>query len=133
MKKHPVDGARGRVRTLRQDMTEAERGLWRILRSRQMNGYKFRRQVPFGRYIADFACYGAKLIIEIDGGQHDHSAQWETERTVFLQREGYRVLRFWNHEVLTNLDGVYMTITGALAASPPPQPSPIMGEGFHRA
>jgi very-short-patch-repair endonuclease len=71
MKKHPADGARARARTLRQNMTEAERRLWQILRSHQMKGYKFRRQAPIGRYIADFVCHEARLIVEIDGGQHD--------------------------------------------------------------
>ena len=74
MKKHPVDGAHARARTLRHNMTEAERRLWQILRSHQMTGYKFRRQVPIGRYIADFVCHEARLIVEIDGGQHDRSS-----------------------------------------------------------
>ena len=68
MKKHPVDGAHARARTLRQNMTEAERRVWQILRSHRMTGYQFRRQVPIGRYIADFACHEARLIVEIDGG-----------------------------------------------------------------
>ena len=90
MKKHPVDGAHIRARALRQNMTEAERRLWDVLRSRQVNEFQFRRQVPIGRYIADFVCHRAHLIIEIDGGQHDPSAKEETERTTFLQSEGYR-------------------------------------------
>ena len=68
MKKHPADGAHARARSLRQSMTEAERRLWQILRSHQMTGYKFRRQVPIGRYIGDFVCHEARLIVEIDGG-----------------------------------------------------------------
>jgi very-short-patch-repair endonuclease len=74
MKKHPADGAHARARSLRQSMTEAERRLWQILRPHQMTGYKFRRQVPIGRYIADFVCHEARLIAEIDGGQHDGSS-----------------------------------------------------------
>jgi hypothetical protein len=73
-----------------------------MLRSHQMQGYKFRRQVPIGRYIADFVCHEARLIVEIDGGQHDRSSPPEAERTGFLQNEGYRILRFWNNEVLAN-------------------------------
>jgi len=130
MKKHTADGAHARARALRQDMTEPEKRVWRILRSGQIKGHKFRRQVPIGRYIADFVCHKARLIVEIDGGQHDRSSCHEVERTEFLQNEGYRVLRFWNNEILENLDGVHRTIADALATSPPPKPSPIKGEGF---
>src|ERR1700683_1361187 len=105
MKKHPHPGAHTRARALRANMTEAERQIWRMLRLRQMHEYRFRRQVPIGRYIADFACHEARLIIEIDGGQPDHSSPQEVERSGFLQAEGYRVLRFWNNEVLANLAG----------------------------
>src|SRR5438132_6292177 len=110
MKKHPVDGARERARTLRQNMTEAERRVWQMLRSHQMQGYKFRRQVPIGRYIADFVCHEARVIVEIDGGQHDRSSPREAERCEFLRDEGYRILRFWNTEVLANFDGVHRTL-----------------------
>ena len=130
MKKHPVDGARERARTLRQNMTEAERRVWQILRSHQIEGYKFRRQVPIGRYIADFVCHETRLIVEIDGGQHDRSSSGEAERSGFLHKEGYRVLRFWNNEVLANLGGVHETIVGELGRITPTQPSPIKGEGF---
>jgi very-short-patch-repair endonuclease len=129
MKKHPPDGAAARARTLRQSMTEAEIRVWRMLRAHRMNGHKFRRQVPIGRYIADFVCHEARLVVEIDGGQHDHASARETGRTSFLQTEGYRILRFWNNEVLANPAGVYEMIVSELAASPPPQPSPIKGEG----
>jgi very-short-patch-repair endonuclease len=130
MKKLPVAGAHARARSLRQNLTEAERRVWQRLRSRQMKGYRFRRQVPIGRYIADFVCHEARLIVEIDGGQHDPSSSQEAERTGFLQHEGYRVLRFWNNEVLANLDGVHATIADALAGITPTQPSPIEGEGL---
>jgi very-short-patch-repair endonuclease len=130
MKKYPVDGAHARARTLRQNMTEAERRIWQILRLNRMKDYKFRRQVPIGHYIADFVCHEARLIVEIDGGQHDRSSPRETERSGFLQSEGYRILRFWNDEVLANLEGVHQTIAAALGASPPPKPSPLKGEGF---
>jgi very-short-patch-repair endonuclease len=133
MKKHPVDGAHARARTLRQNMTEAERRVWQILRSHRMTGYQFRRQVPIGRYIADFVCptlcaRGARLIVEIDGGQHDRSSSRAAERSGFLRYQGYRVLRFWNNEVLANLDGVHQTIAAELDRITPPQPSPIEGE-----
>ena len=130
MKKHPVDGAHARARTLRHNMTEAEKQIWQILRARQMEGHKFRRQVPIGRYIADFVCHDARLIVEIDGGQHDSSSYCEIPRTEFLQNEGYRILRFWNDEIRENLGGVHHTIVDALATSPPPKPSPIKGEGL---
>ena len=136
MKKHPADGARARAGTLRQNLTEAERRVWQILRSHQMKGYKFRRQVPIGRYIADFVCpilcaRRARLIVEIDGGQHDRSSPREAERSGFLQNEGYRILRFWNNEVLANLDGVHLTIAGELGRITPTQnPLPHQGEGF---
>jgi very-short-patch-repair endonuclease len=88
MKKHPTSGAHSRARALRRNMTDAERQMWRILRLHQMDGHKFRRQVPIGRFIADFACHEARLIIEIDGGQHDPSLPSENEREKFLESEG---------------------------------------------
>jgi very-short-patch-repair endonuclease len=108
-------------------MTEAERRIWQILCSRKMKGHKFRRQVPIGCYIADFVCHEARLIVEIDGGQHDRSSCREAERAEFLQNEGYRILRFWNDEILANLDGVHYTIADTLAASPAPNSPPSRG------
>ena len=102
VKKPPNASAGARARTLRREMTEAEKRLWQILRSRQTEGYRFRRQVPIGGFIADFVCHEARLIVEIDGGQHDPSSEAEASRTRFLEAEGYRVLRFWNNEVLDN-------------------------------
>jgi very-short-patch-repair endonuclease len=135
MKKHPVDGAHARARTLRQNMTEAERRVWQILRSHRMTGYQFRRQVPIGRYIADFVCptlcaRGARLIVEIDGGQHDRSSPREAERSGFLQNQGYRILRFWNNEVLANIDGVHETIAEELGRLTPTQTLPHRGGGL---
>jgi very-short-patch-repair endonuclease len=95
-----------------------------------MTGYKFRRQVPIGRYIADFVCHEARLIVEIDGGQHDRSSPQEAERSGFLEKEGYRILRFWNNEVLANPDGVHQTIADELGRITPTHPSAMMGEGF---
>src|SRR6516165_778234 len=110
VKKAPSAGAGERARTLRRDMTEAEKRLWQMLRSRQTEDCRFRRQVPIGGFIADFACHAARLIVEIDGGQHDPSSESEASRTRFLEGEGYRVLRFWNNEVLDNPEGVRAAI-----------------------
>jgi very-short-patch-repair endonuclease len=130
MKKHPVHGAHARAGILRQNMTDAERRIWQVIRSQQIDGFKFRRQVPIGRYIADFVCHEARLIVEIDGGQHEPSAPREIERTALLQSEGYRVLRFWNNEVLENLDGVYQTIADELGCITPTQALPHRGGGL---
>jgi very-short-patch-repair endonuclease len=113
-------------------MTEAERRVWQVLRSQQMKGFKFRRQVPIGRYIADFVCHEARLIVEIDGGQHDRSSPREAERTGFLQNEGYLIARFWNNEVLANLEGVHQTIADELGRITPPNPPPSRGRAIER-
>ena len=94
-------------------------------------GYKFRRQVPIGRSIADFVCHEAQLIVEIDAGQQDRSSSLEAERSGFLQNEGYRILRFWNNDVLANIDGVLEIIQSAILATPTPTP-PHKGEGKER-
>jgi very-short-patch-repair endonuclease len=121
MKKYPSDGAHDRARALRRQMTEAEQRLWGLLRRRQINGCRFRRQAPIGCYIADFVCHEARLIIEVDGGQHDAALLAEVERSRFLEGQGYRILRFWNNEVLENPDGVLIRIAAVLAErSPPP-------------
>ena len=108
-------------------MTEAERRLWQILRSQQMNGYKFRRQAPIGRYIADFVCHEARLIVEIDGGQHDRSSPRETERTGFLQNEGYRILRFWNNEIWNSSKASITRLSTRWPHHPHPNPPPSRG------
>jgi very-short-patch-repair endonuclease len=102
------------AKQLRRNSTDAEHKLWQALRSRQLSNMKFRRQVPIGSYIVDFVCPAAKLIIEIDGGQHSDQADYDAKRSEYLAREGYRVIRFWNNEVLGNLDGVFRTIQIAL-------------------
>ena len=107
-----------RSRELRRNATDAEQQLWRCLRNRQLAGAKFRRQVPLGRYIADFLCAEARLIVEADGGQH--SAEKDAGRTACLERLGFRLLRFWNHEVLTNIEGVLARIAEELAKPPHP-------------
>jgi very-short-patch-repair endonuclease len=116
------------ARTMRKAPTEAEKKLWWHLRHRlPISDTHFRRQVRLGRYIVDFASHGAKLVIEIDGGQHAEQALADAERTRFLETQGYRVVRFWNNEVLTNIDGVLEVIQRALAPTPTPNPSPQGG------
>jgi len=118
----------GFARTMRKAPTEAERKLWWHLRHRlDLPGTHFRRQVRLGRYIADFASHGAKLVIEIDGSQHAEQLGPDAERTKFFESHGYRVVRFWNNEVLTNIDGVLEVIQNALTTTPTPDPSPQGG------
>jgi len=104
-----------RVRGLRRDSTHAEKLLWSALRLRQLASCKFRRQFPVGKFIADFCCVERRLLIELDGGQHDARAIQDVARTRKLAGEGWRVIRFWNNEVLRNLDGVLGEIFKALA------------------
>ncbi|RDI97627.1 endonuclease domain-containing protein [Dyella solisilvae] len=126
MKRLNVDRARG----LRAGQTDAEQLLWHHLRNRRLQGWKFRRQHEIGPYIADFVCPDAGLIVELDGGQHGDQLAYDEVRTRKLQEEGYRVLRFWNNDVLTNTDSVLEVILEALASpGPSPRPSPRRGEG----
>ena len=97
---------RDHARRLRRDQTDAERKLWKHLRSRQMSGAKFRRQHYLSPFIVDFCCPERWLVIELDGGQHAERAEEDQRRTAFLEAQGYRVLRFWNHEVLIETDAV---------------------------
>jgi very-short-patch-repair endonuclease len=117
--------ANERARQMRREMTEAERKLWWHLRRRDLEG-RFRRQVPLGEYIADFACLEARLVIEVDGGQHVEQQTYDTARTAWLESQGFRVLRFWNHEVFTELNNVLETIW--LALNPSLESSPARGE-----
>ncbi len=98
------------ARELRQRSTDAEQLLWRHLKAKQLSGLKFRRQEQIGRFIADFVCYEKKIIIEVDGGQHALELEKDKERSQWLNAQGFSVLRFWNHEALTNIDGVLETI-----------------------
>ena len=107
------------ARTLRTSMTDAERKLWHALRSSQL-GVKFRHQHPIDRYIADFVCLEPKLVIEIDGGQHADDAIRDAHRTTILEAHGFKVIRFWNNEVLQNLDGVVRVIAQELTPHPHP-------------
>jgi very-short-patch-repair endonuclease len=116
------------ARRMRKAPTEAERKLWWHLRHRlPLDGSHFRRQVQIGPYIADFACHQLRLIIEIDGSQHGPQAKKDEERTRRLESDGYRVLRFWNNEVLSNIEGVLTEIKSASAVTPTPDPSPQGG------
>lgn len=103
-------------RRLRRSQTEAERILWRALRARQFNGLKFRRQVPFGLYILDFYCPAARLVIEVDGGQHTPAR--DAHRDEYLICEGLTVLHFWNSDIHANLDGALTHIATTAEASP---------------
>jgi adenine-specific DNA-methyltransferase len=107
-----------RSRTLRQNSTDAERKLWTILRSGQLNGFKFRRQVEIDGYVVDFLCPERRLVIEVDGGQH--TPERDARRTAYLEKQGLRVIRFWNHDVVQNLGGVWTTIEEALTTPPHP-------------
>jgi len=98
-----------RRRTLRKSQTDAERKLWQVLRNRQLNGLKIFRQYSAGNYILDFYCPTKRLAVEVDGGQHSES-EYDDKRTNYLQQENIFVLRFWNNDVLNNLDGVYEKI-----------------------
>ena len=102
-----------RARQLRKNSTEAERALWQQLRAARLNGHKFRRQVPFERYLVDFVCFEARLIVEVDGGQHTDQQPYDTQRTAWLEAQGFRVLRFWNTEVLGNVGAVKEVIARA--------------------
>jgi very-short-patch-repair endonuclease len=94
------------ARKLRRNETEAEKLLWKHLRGRRLDGYKFRRQVAIGGYVADFAALEPRLIIELDGGQHAEQVVRDEKRTAELEKFGFRVIRFWNHDVIANIDGV---------------------------
>ena len=109
------------ARALRKNQTDAERLLWRHLRAHRLHDIKFRRQHPLGPYIVDFVCMCRQLVIEVDGGQH-LQCEKDRKRDQWLQVQGFCVLRFWNNEVLANLDGVLACIDAALIPSPKPEP-----------
>jgi very-short-patch-repair endonuclease len=117
-----------RARELRKNMTDAERTLWQHLRLHQFDGHKFRRQQPIGNYIVDFVSFEKQLIIEVDGGQHSEQADYDSERKEWLEGQGFRVLRFWNNQILKEIEAVKEVIMDALACgfttphlNPPPQ------------
>jgi very-short-patch-repair endonuclease len=116
--RHRYGLERDEARRLRRSQSDAEYALWLQLRRRRFLGLKFRRQHPMGPYIVDFCCVDQKLIVELDGSQHLGSADYDAQRRMFLERNGYRVIRFWNHEVLTGMDGVLEKVARFLAAVP---------------
>ncbi len=112
-----------KARELRNNPTEAERLMWRHLRLRQIGGYKFRRQQPLGHYIVDFVCLEKRLVVELDGGQHSEQAMYDSRRSRWLEAQGFRILRFWDHEVLRNVETVKQVIWEAVVCefdTPPP-------------
>jgi len=115
------------ARRVRREQTDAERALWFRLRDRRLNGWKFRRQFPIDRFVADFFCADAHLIVELDGGQHAARTKHDSQRTRVLEAMGYLVLRFWNNDVHQNMDGVLEVISATLGShrSEPPHPNPL--------
>ena len=112
------------ARKLRRSSTDAEHMLWKHLRAHRMAGYKFRRQVVIEPYIVDFICLEVRLIVEADGGQHMEQLEGDLKRSAFLESLGYKVIRFWNHEILTDTHIVLERIYDYLIETPSPQPSP---------
>jgi very-short-patch-repair endonuclease len=106
------------ARQLRKTSPDAERRLWLHVRDRRLAGYKFRRQVPIGPYVVDFLCEAAKLIIELDGGQHVGQREYDGERDRYLHSQGYGVQRYWDNDVLTDTDGVLSAVLKALRERP---------------
>lgn len=121
---------RGKAKRLRKNLTDAESKLWRHIRLRQVGGFKFRRQHPVGPYILDFACVEKLLAVEVDGGQHGEYVDYDFRRSAYLETHGYKVLRFWNSDVLKNIEAVKEVIFAALCGDglPPPSSSPWKGE-----
>ena len=115
------------ARPLRRRMTDAERKMWFALRDRRLGGFKFKRQWTVGHFVVDFCCIERRLIVEIDGGQHN--AGRDAPRTAALNEQGYRVICFWNNDVLGNLEGVLTVLLQELRNSPHPFPLPHAGEG----
>ncbi|MGH8121440.1 MAG: endonuclease domain-containing protein [Rudaea sp.] len=111
---------------MRRGPTDAEAALWRKVRAGRLGGFKFKRQHSIGSYIVDFVCFERRLILEVDGGQHERST--DAKRTDWLEEQGFRVLRFWNNEVLTNMDGVLEAVLRVLSQSAP-SPQPLSREG----
>jgi very-short-patch-repair endonuclease len=125
---------KSRARVLRKNLTDAERLLWRHLRNRNLSGYKFRRQHPLGPFIADFVCTDGRLIVELDGGQHALSVEEDSRRSAYMKSEGYRVVRFWNDQVLKETTAVSESILRCLEGDDPssrPSPLPVeKGKNF---
>jgi very-short-patch-repair endonuclease len=105
-------------RDMRKNMTEPERKLWSVVRNRQIGDAKFRKQTWLGSYLVDFYCADVRLVVEVDGDSHAHQQDYDARRTAWLEREGFKVIRFSNDDVMRNLDGVVEMIRDALAPSP---------------
>ena len=120
---------KSKAQLLRKNQTVTEKQLWRYLRNKQLAGFKFRRQHEVGVYIVDFVCPEKRLIVELDGGQHLEQFDYDLKRTGFLERKGYQVIRFWNNEVINELEMVLEEIIRKLESLPSPRPSPQRGEG----
>jgi len=108
-----------RARELRRHDTTAEARLWNSLRAHRLGGWKWKRQVPWGPYFLDFLCREAALVVEVDGGQHSEQTDYDARRTRFIERSGFRVLRFWNSSVMENLDGVCLMVLEACGGERP--------------
>ena len=117
-------GLRRHVRHLRANQTDAELALWKSIRARRFAGHKFRRQVPVGPYVVDFYCHQKRLVIELDGGQHNFAevSAYDSERSAYLAKRGLMVLRFWNNEIFQRRDDVLTRIWGVLQGSDMPSP-----------
>lgn len=111
------------ARTLRKQTTDAERELWKHLKAKQVERFKFRRQQPIGKYVVDFACFEKSIIIEADGGQHAEENK-DFERDEWLKSQGFKVIRFWNNDILGNIEGVMETIREQCLNHPPLNPLP---------
>jgi very-short-patch-repair endonuclease len=120
------------AKALRKRLTDAEALLWRHLRNRGLGGWKFKRQYPIGAFIVDYICLEKNLVVEVDGGQHAENEELDRQRSAYLNEMGYRVVRFWNNEVLQEteavLSAIYEILAGRAKTSPSPQPSPPLGE-----
>ncbi|WP_336970338.1 endonuclease domain-containing protein [Sphingobium aromaticiconvertens] len=116
-----MDKGYARARELRYNATAAERALWQAISARKISGTRFNRQVPIGPFICDFVARSIRLVIEVDGGQQNETV--DAARTSYLESQGYRVIRFWNNDVLGNLNGVVAEIARVIADMPPPNPS----------
>ncbi len=131
----PIDRfRRATARRLREKSTETEVLLWKRLRAIEMDGTHFRRQVPIGPYVADFACLAARLVIELDGSQHNAEEQKDKDarRTRWFEREGFRVIRFWNNDLSQNIDGVMETVYAAVYGSRDNDAQPLKHRRWHR-
>jgi 2-isopropylmalate synthase len=120
--------ARNRARQMRKSFTDAEKRLRRFVRGRNFKKFKFRRQHSLGPYIADFVCLEQRVVVEVDGGQHQQQGRYDSKRTADLEAAGFRILRFWDNDVLLRTNNVMEAIYLALTASPHPNPLPANAE-----